>query len=70
MTLLKGESTLLAETEPLATMHIVGIKAAPAGQERIEVTCDIYRCGKLVLSAKEYPSGRELQSYVQFKSAQ
>lgn len=63
MKLLKGESPRSIENELLVTMHIEEITAGPRGDQRVEITCDVDRDGDLILHAKEYPSGRHLQSY-------
>lgn len=56
---LQGERPMAADNKAIGTFRLKGIKRAPAGVPKIEVTFDIDTNGILTVSAKDLDSGRE-----------
>ena len=56
---LQGERPMAADNKAIGTFRLKGIKRAPAGVPKIEVTFDIDANGILTVSAKDLESGRE-----------
>ncbi len=56
---LQGERPMAADNKAIGTFRLKGIKRAPAGVPKIEVTFDIDTNGILTVSAKDLDTGRE-----------
>ena len=55
---LQGERPMAADNKTIGTFRLSGIKAAPAGVPKIEVTFDIDTNGILTVSAKDLDTGK------------